>query len=343
MDGACHSKNRFSTDKKFANIGISVKFSNYGREKDMRSNKSKKRPAWLKVIGITILVLLVAVGGYAFYVYNSLTNAVNTMHQPIEREKSEKRSEPITLDKKEPFSVLMMGVDEREGDRGRSDTLIVLTVNPQTKTTKMLSIPRDTRTEIIGKGFDDKINHAYAFGGVEMSMDTVENFLDIPIDYYMQINMEGFQDIVDAVGGVTVNNDLDFNYGGEHFPKGEILLNGEKALKYSRMRYEDPRGDFGRQSRQRQIIQGVISKGASFSTLTKFDEIFEALGKNIKTNMKFDEMVDIQSNYKDAGKSIQQMEVTGDGTKIDGVYYYIVSEEEKQKLQQALKEHLAME
>ncbi len=309
----------------------------------MRSNKSKKRPRWLKVIGITILVLLVAVGGYAFYVYNSLTNAVDTMHQPIEREKSEKRSEPITLDKKEPFSVLMMGVDEREGDRGRSDTLIVLTVNPQTKTTKMLSIPRDTRTEIIGKGFDDKINHAYAFGGVEMSMDTVENFLDIPIDYYMQINMEGFQDIVDAVGGVTVNNDLDFNYGGEHFPKGEILLNGEKALKYSRMRYEDPRGDFGRQSRQRQIIQGVIRKGASFSSLTKFDEIFEALGKNIKTNMKFDEMVDIQSNYKDAGKSIQQMEVTGSGTKIDGVYYYIVSEEEKQKLQQALKEHLEME
>lgn len=306
----------------------------------MRSNKSKKRPRWLKVIGITILVLLVAVGGYAFYVYNSLTNAVDTMHQPIEREKSEKRPAPITLDKKEPFSVLMMGVDEREGDRGRSDTLIVLTVNPQTKTTKMLSIPRDTRTEIIGKGLDDKINHAYAFGGVEMSMDTVENFLDIPIDYYMQINMEGFQDIVDAVGGVTVNNDLDFNYGGEHFPKGEILLNGEKALKYSRMRYEDPRGDFGRQSRQRQIIQGVIKKGASFSSLTKFDEIFEALGKNIKTNMKFDEMVDIQSNYKDAGKSIQQMDVTGSGTKMDGVYYYIVSEEEKQKLQQALKQHL---
>ena len=308
----------------------------------MRSNMSKKRPTWLKVIGITILVLFVAVGGYAFYVYNSLTNAVDTMHQPIEREKSEKRPAPITLDKKEPFSVLMLGVDEREGDRGRSDTLIVLTVNPQTKTTKMLSIPRDTRTEIIGKGFDDKINHAYAFGGVEMSMDTVEHFLDIPIDYYMQINMEGFQDIVDAVGGVTVNNDLDFSYEGEHFPKGEILLNGEKALKYSRMRYEDPRGDFGRQSRQRQIIQGVIRKGASFSSLTKFDEIFEALGKNIKTNMKFDEMVDIQSNYKDAGKSIQQMEVTGNGTKIDGVYYYIVSEEEKQKLQQALKEHLEM-
>lgn len=308
----------------------------------MRSDKKKKRPTWLKVIGLVFLLLIFGVGAYAFTVYNSLTNAVDTMHQPIDREKSVKRKDPITLEKQQPFSVLMMGVDEREGDRGRSDTLIVLTVNPNTKTTKMLSIPRDTRTEIIGKGIEDKINHAYAFGGVEMSMDTVENFLDIPLDYYMQINMESFQDIVDAVGGVNVNNDLDFTYEGFHFPKGELLLNGEKALKYSRMRYEDPRGDFGRQSRQRQIIQGVIKQGASFSSLTKFDEIFEALGKNVKTNMKFDEMVDIQKNYKDAGKSIQQMEVSGSGTKIDGVYYYLVPDEEKQKLQQALKEHLEL-
>jgi len=308
----------------------------------MRSDKKNKKPAWLKVIGILILLLVIGAGAYAFTVYNSLTSAVDTMHQPIERDKSEKRQEAVTLDKKQPFSVLMMGVDKREGDIGRSDTLIVLTVNPNTKTTKMLSIPRDTRTEIIGKGKEDKINHAYAFGGVEMAMNTVENFLDIPIDYYMQINMESFQDIVNAVGGVTVNNDLDFSEGGFHFPKGEILLDGEKALSYARMRYKDPRGDFGRQSRQRQIIQGVIKKGASFSSLTKFDEIFEALGKNVKTNMTFDEMVDIQKNYKDAGNSIQQMEVTGSGTKIDGVYYYMVHEDEKLKVQQALKEQLEL-
>jgi LCP family protein required for cell wall assembly len=308
----------------------------------MRSDNKKNKPTWLKVIAIVILLLVIGVGAYAFTVYNSLTNAVDTMHQPIERDKSEKRQDPVTLDKKQPFSVLMMGVDKREGDSGRSDTLIVLTVNPNTKTTKMLSIPRDTRTEIIGKGKEDKINHAYAFGGVEMAMATVENFLDIPIDYYMQINMESFQDIVNAVGGVTVNNDLDFSEGGFHFPKGEILLDGEKALSYARMRYKDPRGDFGRQSRQRQIIQAVIKEGASFSSLTKFDDIFKALGQNVKTNMTFNEMVDIQKNYKDAGKSIQQIEVSGSGTKIDGIYYYMVPDEEKQKLQQTLKEHLEL-
>jgi len=308
----------------------------------MKPNKNNKWSFWLKMLGAIILVLFIAVGGYAYYVYNSLSQAVDTMQEPIEREKSEKRLEPVTLEQKQPFSVLLLGVDEREGDRGRSDTLIVVTVNPDTKTTKMLSIPRDTRTEIIGKDFEDKINHAYAFGGVEMSMDTVENFLDIPIDYYMKINMEGFKDIVEAVDGITVQNDLDFTYEGDHFPKGEILLNADEALKYSRMRYEDPRGDFGRQSRQREIIKGVIKKGASFSSLTRFDEIFDALGKNIKTNIQFDEMVDIQTNYKESAESIQQMEVSGKGAKIDGLYYFIVADEEKQKLQQTFKEHLKM-
>jgi len=307
----------------------------------MRAKKKKKR-IWLRVIGIIFLLLIAGTGIYGYTVYKSLTSAVETMHEPINREKSEKRKEQITLEKKEPFSVLMLGVDEREGDSGRSDTMIVLTVNPEKNSVKMLSIPRDTRTEIVGKGIDDKINHAYAFGGIEMSMNTVENFLDIPIDYYMQINMEGFKDIVDAVGGVTVNNDLDFTTGGVSFPKGSITLNGEKALIYSRMRYEDSRGDFGRQLRQRQIIQEVIRQGASFSSLTKFDDIFEALGNNIKTNMTFNEMVDIQKHYKNAGKDIEQMTIEGNGQKINSIWYLLVSDEEKLRVQTELKEHLAL-
>jgi polyisoprenyl-teichoic acid--peptidoglycan teichoic acid transferase len=308
----------------------------------MRSEKKqkKKKRTWLRITGIVLLLLLVGTGIYGFTVYKSLTDAVDTMHQPIDRDKSEKRKDEVILTKKEPFSMLILGVDEREGDRGRSDTMIVLTVNPNLNSVKMLSIPRDTRTEIIGKGKDDKINHAYAFGGVEMSMDTVENFLDIPIDYYMQVNMEGFEDIVNSVGGVTVNNDLDFTVEGEHFSKGELSLNGERALKFSRMRYEDPRGDFGRQLRQRQIIQAVINKGASFSSLTKFDDIFTALGANVKTNLKFDEMVDIQKNYKAAGKAIEQIEIKASGTKINNIYYLIVPAEEQERVQSELKTHL---
>ena len=85
----------------------------------------------------------------------------------------------------------------------------------------MLSLPRDTRTDIIGHGTIDKMNHAYAYGGIPMSIKTVEGFLDIPIDYYVKMNMEGFQEIVNAVGGVTVENDMDLAYKGYSFPKGQ--------------------------------------------------------------------------------------------------------------------------
>src|SRR5687768_670709 len=115
----------------------------------MRTQKKKR--TWLKVTGIIILLLLVATGVYGYNVYKSLTTAVDTMHEPVERKQTEKRPEPVVLEEKDPFSVLMLGVDERQGDRGRSDSIIVLTVNPSNNSVKMLSIPRDTRTEIVGK------------------------------------------------------------------------------------------------------------------------------------------------------------------------------------------------
>lgn len=303
--------------------------------------KKKKKRTWLKVVGIIVLLFILAGGAFAYSVWNSLTKTVDTMHTPIDRT-TDKRTKDLALSDQEPFSMLMLGVDERDGDKGRSDTMIVLTVNPQKKSVKMLSIPRDTRTEIVGHGTQDKINHAFAFGGAKMSMDTVENFLDIPIDYYMKINMEGFKDIVDAVGGVTVQNDLDFTSDGIHFAKGTHTLNGKEALAYSRMRHDDPNGDFGRQSRQRAIIEAVIKEGASLSSLTKYDEVFAALGNNIQTNLTFDDMMDIQKNYRDASKSITQSSINGNGTKIDGIYYYIVSDEEKEKVQSELKEQLSV-
>ncbi|NYE05905.1 LCP family protein required for cell wall assembly [Bacillus niacini] len=306
----------------------------------MRSNKKGKK--WLKATGIVLLVVMIACGTYAFTVYNSFKNAVDTMHVPIERKQSEKRTEPVEFVEKDPFSVLMLGVDS-QSDKGRTDTIIVLTVNPNTNTAKMLSIPRDTRTKIIGKGFEDKINHAHAFGGVEMAMDTVENFLDIPIDYYMKVNMEGFKDIVNAVGGVTVINNLEFTQDNVHFPVGEITLTGEEALPYVRMRKQDPNGDFGRNTRQRQVIQAVIKEGASVSSLANFSDIFKAIGENVKTNLTFDQMVDIQKNYKSAGSNIQQMEIKGAGTKINGIYYLQIPEDERLRVQNELKAQLELE
>lgn len=260
----------------------------------MKRAHSKKRKKWPWIIALIGLII----GGLALSIYLDLTSTLKEMYKPIGREVSDKREVNIIFDKKEPFSVLVLGVDEREGDKGRSDTMIVMTVNPTLKSTKMVSIPRDTYTEIVGHGTQDKLNHAFAFGGIQMSLDSVENLLDMPIDYVAEVNMEGFQDVVDAVGGITVRNTLDFTQDAIHFPAGEIKLTGKEALSYVRMRKEDPSGDWGRQDRQRQVIQGVLQQGKSVNSLLNYRSLFNALGDNIKTNMTFDEMVDVQKTIE---------------------------------------------
>ncbi|UHA61414.1 LytR family transcriptional regulator [Metabacillus litoralis] len=300
----------------------------------------KKKKKWLWISLSIIGLLLISVGGYAYYIFQSAANTVETIHEDIDREVSEKRPEQVVFTEKDPISILLMGVDEREGDVGRADTLILMTINPNKNSTQMVSIPRDTRTEIVGKGTQDKINHAYAYGGTQMAIDTVENFLDVPVDYFVKINMDSFKDTVDAVGGVTVENTLDFSYDGHDFPKGTLTLDGEEALAYTRMRKEDPRGDFGRQDRQRQVIEGVMKKGASITSITKFGDMFNVVQNNVKTNLTFDEMWDIQENYKEASRNLTQFQVEGSGDKINGVYYYIVSEEERLALSEQLREHL---
>ncbi|RFU63977.1 LCP family glycopolymer transferase [Peribacillus glennii] len=302
--------------------------------------RKKKKNKKLKIFGFVFLLLLFSGFAYGATVYTSLQKAVNTMQGSDH--KSEKRQEEVAFTEKDPLSILILGVDERQNDRGRSDTMIVMTVNPKKESIELLSIPRDTRTEIVGHGTVEKINHAYSYGGVKMSLSTIENFLDIPIDYYVKMNMEGFTDIVDAVNGINVENDMYLSHKGYEFPKGSLTLNGEEALVYSRIRKEDKqRGDFGRQMRQRQVIQAIIKKGASVNSLTNFDDIFQALGKNVETNMNFDEIKDIQKNYRPAINHIEQYTIAGEGSRLeDGLWYYIVPEEEKHKVQARLKKHL---
>ncbi len=141
--------------------------------------------------------------------------------------------------------------------------------------------------------------------------------------------MEGFESIVDAVGGISIVNELDFHVDDHVFPEGEIQLDGEAALSYVRMRYEDPRGDFGRQDRQKKIIEGVLRKGASLTGLMNYKGIFNALGDNVRTNMTFDEMIDVQKNYRSALGKVEQLHFQdGNGQKMNGIWYYLMDDEE---------------
>jgi LCP family protein required for cell wall assembly len=301
-----------------------------------------KRKILFWILGI-MGFLIIAGGIYAYTIYSNVSNTLDAVHKPLNRDKSEKRDGKVDISDQKPVSILLMGTDQRESETSRSDSLMLFTLNPKNKSMKITSIPRDTYTEIIGKGKKDKINHAYAFGGIDMAVKTVENFLNVPVDHYIEVNMAGFKDIVDAVGGVDVNNDLDFTSRDTHFNKGNIHLDGEAALKYTRMRYEDPRGDFGRQMRQRQVIQAVIKKGASVSSLASYGDVLKAIEKNVKTSLTQDQMFDIQKNYKDCMQNSEEIQIPGDGHKAaDGIWYYYVPDAAKQDLTNKLKAHLEL-
>ena len=280
------------------------------------------------------LIFCFLIGGviYASSLYNNFSTTFDSIHEPEIRKVSELRETEVELVKKEPFSLLLLGVDERAEDVGRSDTIIVLTVNPTTNSIKMVSIPRDTYTEIIGMDKIDKINHAYAFGGIEMSLHSVENLLNIPIDYVVQVNMESFLQIVDIVGGVTVENPTAFTEDGFTFNEGNIHLDGQQALSYVRMRMSDPLGDFGRQARQKQVLQAVLKEGASINSLLNYKEFLSIFEQNIRTNMTFDQMMDIQKGYKNALNQVDTIAFEhGEGKRMDGIWYYVMDEEELDK------------
>ncbi len=301
-------------------------------ERVKKKRKAKKRFTPLKIMLLIALVLIIGVGGFVGYTYYQVDQTVKKIQSPV------KNTGDKIIEKQKPVSVLLLGVDQRPGEQGRSDSIMVMTLNPTRNESRLISIPRDTKVEIIGRGTNDKINHAYSFGGPEMAIKTVEQFLDIPINYYAEINMEGFTSLVDAVGGVTVNNDIDFNVDGTQFSVGKINLNGDAALKYTRMRYEDPRGDFGRQMRQRDVIAQVVSKLSSDVSVSKFNAIMDVVGENAQTNVSFKPMQTLAFDYMDAFKNQENLKLEGAGGKeADGIYYWHPTEDSLSQTKTALR------
>ncbi len=167
-----------------------------------------------------------------------------------------------------------------------------------------------------------------------MSIETVENLLDIQLDYYVRVNMEGLANVVDAIGGITVNNDIKFN----NFDIGEVYLSGAETLEYVRMRKQDPNGDLGRTERQRKVIQEIINQGANISSVTKIHELIDVLGKNVATNMDFEDMKNLLFNYKNTRKNLTTYQLQGKGTMINGIWYMNVTEEEVEKVHKMIVE-----
>ncbi|EJR93387.1 membrane-bound transcriptional regulator LytR [Bacillus cereus VD196] len=288
-------------------------------------------------------VVAIMGGIYAYNIYTSVLGTLDQVHEPLKSQNVTTHLEKVEIEDVKPISILFLGTDERGNENGRSDSIMLVTLNAKQKSMKLLSIPRDTYTEIVGKDKKDKINHAYAFGGIDMSVKTIEKFLGVTIDYYITVNMDGFKEAVDLIDGVDVENNLEFSLEGMHFEKGNIHLNGEQALKFSRMRKEDPSGDFGRQMRQRQILECLISKGANFSVLKNYSNWLKVIEKNVKTNLTLNQVSGIQKKYENVLQNKEYIQVAGDGHMQDGVWYYFVKEQDRHDLSTKLKEHLEIQ
>lgn len=314
--------------------------------------KSKKKSLSYKVFLWFLGMMLILIAGIVIYigkVYIDVRTASNKSFVSVERITKSRRKQSVNYEKGSPFSLLLLGVDTGDLGRkykGRSDSMVVVTVNPSKQTTTLVSIPRDTYTTIVGKNTKDKINHAYAFGGIPMAIATVENLLDIPIDHYAEINMEGMKDLVKAIGEVEVNNTLTFSYEGSEFSIGKQTLDGEQVMKYTRMRYDDPKGDYGRQARQRQVLAGIIKKLKSVDTITNYSNLLNILGKNAATDVTWDTLKKLLVNYREALTIVHSDQLagesfTGDGrTGESGISYQRASNSELTRVKKELSEQL---
>lgn len=229
-------------------------------------------------------------------------------------------------------NIVVMGVDERSGDVGRSDTLFVVMLDPKTDKHALLSIPRDTLVKIKGHGWD-KINHAYAFGGHKATRETVENFLGIKINNYVLIDFKGFVGLVDAIGGVDIDVEQAMHYSDPYdgkggliinIPKGKQHLDGKHAIQYAR--YRDEEGDIGRIKRQQKFMRAFYTKLLEPATLLNAPNIMQSMASMVKTDLSITDLAMLGKAIHAGSKGMEGLAmdmVPGRGADIEEINYWI--------------------
>lgn len=313
-----------------------------------------------KILSMFGLVLLTTVGTgllYFFTLYNSTAKDLSATYRSVNIGGSDEVTQVIEA--REPFTILFMGVDTGTGSRtedwvGNSDSMILVTVNPLTEETTMMSLERDILINVTdGDGTltdsEAKLNAAYANGGPESAIATVQDLMNIKIDRFVMINMQGMIDLVNVIGGITVNNTFDFPISIEDWEPeytatidpGIQTLNGDQALVYARMRYQDPEGDYGRQRRQREVIGKIIEKFLSMNGVSKYQKILDAVKKNVQTNIEINtETIPQLLGYRDALKEIKNYQLTGVDAMFNETSYQVVTEEHLLEMQNVLQTSL---
>jgi LCP family protein required for cell wall assembly len=314
------------------------------RKRYKKLKKKKRRRRILFWIFVPCLLLLISSIGYASFLMHKAESVINKSYEDF-RNDNAKQLDP----KMDNFSVLFIGVDDSKSrhfkNDTRSDALILATFNAKDKSAKMVSIPRDSYVYIPCKDKYDKITHAHAYGGVKCTVETVEHLFNIHVDYYVKMNFYAFMDVVDALGGIEVEvpydikeKDSEDHHNAIVLKKGLHKLNGEEALALARTRKKD--NDIERGKRQQEILKAILKKASQASSITKYDDVIEAVGNNMKTNFTFDQIKSlIHYVIGDKKLTIESLHLKGTDHN-DGVYYYMLDDQSVQEVSDALQKHL---
>lgn len=225
-------------------------------------------------------------------------------------------------------NILFMGVDKRSADVGRSDAMILMSLNPNTRDVRLLDIPRDTRVEIPGHG-TDKINAAYAYGGPALAKASVSQLLGVPVDYYVEIDLAGAAKLIDTLGGVdlTIDRPMDYDDTAQnlhiHLSPGPQHLDGEQALGFVRWR-SDGLGDIGRISRQQQFIKAIAAQVMTPAVLPKIPSLLIEARKSVKTDVPLGLQVSLaMAGYRAYQNGLVTATLPGTPKYIDGISYWV--------------------
>lgn len=284
------------------------------------------------VLYLLVLILVIVPAIFAFILFNSSRDAFDDSFSQQDRRESVMRQHKVNPSK-EPVSILFLGIDDSDARRengqsveqSRTDAMILSTLNPDKNQIRLLSIPRDTLSYIPKVGYYDKITHAHAYGGPESSMDTVEKALNIPVDYYVRINMDAFAETVDELGGIEYDVPYDLNepnrtdQGRIKIKKGKQVLNGEEVLAVTRTRKQD--SDLKRGQRQMEVLKILFRKAQETQSLHKLDDIIKIVGNNSQHNLSYDEIRALATNYLVSDTEIKTEQLKGENELLNGIYY----------------------
>lgn len=309
----------------------------------MRSRRQRRRAG--RWVPRAVLAVLVLVAGVFTYVVWQVLDTADSVYQPVDRLPSSVRppekapSVKTPSEQPETKTFLLLGLDRREqsNDIGRADVILLAVVNGEKGKITLLSLPRDTYVEIAGQGYKDKVNHSYRYG-VATTIATVESFAGVRVDHYVEFDFAGFEQAVDAVGGLELEVDAAFA-GKFGLTPGRQRLDGSQALDFARFR-SDARGDFGRNDRQQAVFKAYLDQTSGVRSPGKIKELLGILGEGVRTDLSLPQMTALALHLPPlqagAVESLRY-EATTATFGPQQLSYVVVAEEERARVQKELQ------